>query len=38
LPVVPGTTYPVVVGAGGVAPVGPSGGNGAVRIDYLLVP
>ena len=38
LTVVPGTTYPVVVGAGGVVAGAGAGGNGAVRINYLPVP
>jgi len=38
LTVVPGTTYPVVVGAGGVVAGAGAGGDGAVRINYLSVP
>jgi hypothetical protein len=38
LTVTPGTTYPVVVGAGGVVANSGSGGGGAVRINYLPVP
>jgi hypothetical protein len=38
LTVVPGTTYPVVVGAGGVVAGAGAGGDGAVRINYLPVP
>lgn len=38
LTVLPGTTYPVVVGAGGVVAGAGAGGDGAVRINYLSVP
>lgn len=38
LPVTPGATYPIVVGAGGVITSAGSGGDGAVRINWLPVP